>query len=166
MHAFPWWEKYSCANTRVIVTLLSSLSVLISFKTISSEIKLKAHDSYAMKNETNLRLLVKKLVFLYINQTFVVGTQNDCLNEMVLLSTQHKCYIVVDTQMNCLNQTVLLSTQNKCYKLMDMKIFTILCSKTLSICTYANYICTEGRKYEVKVSSKGSLETAHLCRFM
>ena len=45
-----------------IVTLLSSLSFLISYKTISSEITLIAHDdSYAMKKETNLRPLDKSV---------------------------------------------------------------------------------------------------------
>ena len=32
-----------------------------------------------------------KFIFLFLNQTFVVGTQNNRLNETVLLSTQITC---------------------------------------------------------------------------
>ena len=42
-----------------------------------------------------ISLLVKsvhqKVFFLFLNQTYVVGTQKNCLDETVLLSTQNLC---------------------------------------------------------------------------
>ena len=39
----------------------------------------------------NLRVRNKKLTFLFLNQTYVVGTQKNRLNETVLLITQNIC---------------------------------------------------------------------------
>ena len=50
-----------------------------------------------------LRVRCENLIFLFLNQKYVVGTQK-----------------------NRLNETVLLSTQNIMLKLMGKKIFTIL----------------------------------------
>ena len=38
-----------------------------------------------------LRVCTKKLFFLFFDQTYVVGTQKNRLNETVLLSTQNIC---------------------------------------------------------------------------
>ena len=37
------------------------------------------------------RVRTKKFVFLFLDQTYVVGTQKNRLNETVLLSTQNIC---------------------------------------------------------------------------
>ena len=62
------------------------------------------------KNQDFLRVCNEKLIFLFSTKTYVVGTQK-----------------------NCLNETVLLSTQNIILKLMGKKIFTILSSKIVFI---------------------------------
>ena len=36
-----------------------------------------------------LRVRTKKLIFLFLNQTYVVGTQKNRLNETILFSTQN-----------------------------------------------------------------------------
>ena len=38
-----------------------------------------------------IRECTGKLLFLFLNQTYVVGTQKNRLNETVLLSTQNRC---------------------------------------------------------------------------
>ena len=38
----------------------------------------------------------KEVVFLFLNQKTVVGAQNDCLIEVVLLSTQNICLESLD----------------------------------------------------------------------
>ena len=44
-----------------------------------------------------------------------MGTQNNRLNETVLLSTHNICLYIVGTQNNHLNEMVLLSTHNICF---------------------------------------------------
>ena len=57
-----------------------------------------------------LRLRTRKIIFLFLNKTYVVGTQK-----------------------NRLNETVLLSTPKHMLKIMGKKIFTILRWKFLFI---------------------------------
>ena len=47
---------------------------------------------------------IEKLIFLFLNQTYVVGTQKNHLNETVLLSTQ--TYVKSDGQENIYNFTL------------------------------------------------------------
>ena len=38
-----------------------------------------------------IRVCNQELIFLFLNETYVVGTQKNRLHETVLLSTQNKC---------------------------------------------------------------------------
>ena len=42
-------------------------------------------------SDLQLRVHTKKLIFLFLNQTYVVGTQKNHLNEAVILSTRNIC---------------------------------------------------------------------------
>ena len=58
---------------------------------------------YIYNSGLQIRVCNQKLIFLFLNKTYVVGTQK-----------------------NPLNETVLLSTKKHMFKLMAKKIFTIL----------------------------------------
>ena len=53
--------------------------------------KWSLHWSSILITGLKLRVRTKKLIFLFLIQTYVVGTQKNRLNETVLLSTENIC---------------------------------------------------------------------------
>ena len=84
MVGLPLFDKES-SWTPVFKNLVRALRGFLNISADEKSRRLLAHKG--------LRVRTKIIFFLFLNQTYVVGTQKNCLNETVLLSTQNICLI-------------------------------------------------------------------------
>ena len=75
-----------------VIQLIWNLNLSLSFQAYSKHIVISIA-KYGL-SVPFIRTLVKcnkNLIFLFLNKTYIVGTQKNCRNETVLLSTQNIC---------------------------------------------------------------------------
>ena len=84
--------KYKCIESKQN-TLMYFVFTILLFDHFDMETTCRTKSSLKSKLMIvlSLRVSKSKIIFLFINQTYVVGTQKNRLNETVILSTQNKC---------------------------------------------------------------------------